>query len=298
MQGARQVTLSRLMLCTDLDRTLIPNGPQPESSQARGYLQSLVSRPEVTLVFVSGRDRALVEQAMTSYQLPCPDFVIGDVGTSIYRVGPEHEWSPLGSWERHIAVDWGGKTAADLQIMLNDIEALRPQESSKQNRFKLSYYLAIECDTDGLSSIIHQRLESAGVQARLVWSVDEVENTGLLDVLPLRASKLHAIEALMEQQGFDLDSTVFCGDSGNDMEVLISPVPAVLVANAHEDIRCRAIKLAQEAGTEKQLYTASGGVLEMNGNYGAGMLEGIAHYYPETLTWIAQTADASNRIAL
>ena len=25
----------RLLLCTDLDRTLIPNGPQPESPRAR-----------------------------------------------------------------------------------------------------------------------------------------------------------------------------------------------------------------------------------------------------------------------
>ena len=292
------MTLSRLLLCTDLDRTLIPNGPQPESGQARGYLESLVSRPEVTLVFVSGRDRALVEQAMTSYQLPCPDFVIGDVGTSIYRVGPKHEWSPQVSWQRQIAADWGGKSATDLQIMLDDIEVLRLQESSKQNIFKLSFYVPVEQDTGGLSSIIHQRLESAGVQARLVWSVDEVENTGLLDVLPLRASKLHAIEALMEQQGFNLDNTLFCGDSGNDMEVLISPVPAVLVANGHEDIRCSAIKLARQAGTEKQLYVASGDFLNMNGNYGAGMLEGIAHYYPDTLAWFAQLTDSPDRISL
>jgi hypothetical protein len=180
--------------------------------------------------------------------------------------------------------------------MLEDIEALRPQERSKQNLFKLSFYVSVEQDNVGLSSIIHQRLESAGVHARLVWSVDEVENTGLLDVLPLRASKLHAIEVLMKQQGYNLDNTVFCGDSGNDMEVLISPVPAVLVANSHEDIRCLAVKLARQAGTEKQLYVASGGFLNMNGNYGAGMLEGIAHYYPDTLAWFAQPTESPNRI--
>jgi len=292
------VTLSRLLLCTDLDRTLISNGPQPESPQARGYLEALVSRPEVTLAFVSGRDRALVEQAMTGYQLPCPDFVIGDVGTSIYRVGPKHAWSPLDSWQRQIAADWDGKSATDLRIMLDDIEALRPQESSKQNLFKLSFYVPVEQDTGGLSSIIHQRLESAGVRARLVWSVDEVENTGLLDVLPLRASKLHAIEALMEQQGFDLDNTVFCGDSGNDMEVLISPVPAVLVANGHEDVKKLAVKLTQQAGTDKQLYIASGDFLNMNGNYGAGMLEGIVHYYPDAQAWFGQPTESSNRIVL
>lgn len=286
------MTLSRLLLCTDLDRTLIPNGPQPESPQARGYLESLVARPEVTLAFVSGRDRVLVEKAISTYGLPCPDFVIGDVGTSIYRVGTGHEWSSLDSWEQQIAVDWGGKSATDLQNLLSDIKVLKPQESSKQNLFKLSFYVPVEADTGGLSSSIQQRLEAAGVKARLVWSIDEIENIGLLDVLPLGASKLHAIEALMRQQGFDLHNTVFCGDSGNDMEVLISPVPAVLVANGHGDIQNQALELARRAGTGKQLYIASGNFLNMNGNYSAGMLEGIAHYYPETLAWFAPVGDS------
>ena len=289
------MTLSRFLLCTDLDRTLIPNGSQPESKQARSYLQSLVSRPEVTLAFVSGRDRVLVEEAISSYDLPVPDFVIGDVGTTIYRVGPRHEWLRLASWESQIAVDWGGKSAADLQQMLDGIDGLRLQESSKQNLFKLSFYVPVELDIDGLGTAVEQRLTSGGVQARLVWSVDEVDNTGLLDVLPLRASKLHAIEALMEQQGYDLGNTVFCGDSGNDMEVLVSPVPAVLVANGHADVKQRALQMARQAGTEKQLYVASGGFLNMNGNYAAGMLEGIAHYHPDTLTWLGQGGKSVDR---
>lgn len=290
------MTLSRLLLCTDLDRTLIPNGPQPASPQARGYLESLVRRDELTLAFVSGRDRVLVEQAISRYDLPCPDFVIGDVGTSIYRVGSRHEWCALDSWERQISVDWGGKSATDLQNLLSDIEVLRAQESSKQNLFKLSFYVPVEQDTDQLSSIIQQRFEPAGIKARLVWSIDEIENTGLLDVLPLRASKLHAIEALMQQQGFELSNTVFCGDSGNDMEVLVSPVPAVLVANGHRDIQKQALELARQAATEQELYIASGNFLNMNGNYSAGILEGIAHYYPETLAWFGQAGLSAGKI--
>ena len=289
------MTPGRFLLCTDLDRTLIPNGSQPESQRAREYLESFVSRPEVTLVFVSGRDRVLVEHAISGYDLPTPDFVIGDVGTTIYRVGPTHDWSALAAWQHEIAVDWGGKSAADLQRILGDLDGLQLQESSKQNLFKVSFYVPVDLDIGGLSSVIHQRLETAGIQARLVWSVDEVDNTGLLDVLPLRASKLHAIEALMRQQGFNSDNTVFCGDSGNDMEVLVSPVPAVLVANGHEDVKRRAMELAQQAGTEKQLYIAGGNFLNMNGNYAAGMLEGIVHYHPDMLSWFGQGANAFGR---
>ena len=56
--------LERLLICTDLDRTLIPNGTQPESSGARDHFATLVDRPEVTLAYVSGRHRALVKAAI------------------------------------------------------------------------------------------------------------------------------------------------------------------------------------------------------------------------------------------
>lgn len=291
------MTPARLLLCTDLDRTLIPNGPQPESPLARKYLCELANRPEVTLVFVSGRHRDLVEQAMQTHDLPTPDYVIGDVGTTIYRVGSTHAWVGLGAWERQIATDWGGKSHAELENLLKDIDVLQAQENSKQNRFKLSYYLPIGQDTDELSILIRQRLEPAAVKARLVWSVDDIEHTGLLDILPMKASKLHAIEALMEQLDFDVSNTVFCGDSGNDMEVLISPVPAVLVANSRQDIQTGALEQARRHGTEKQLYIASGNFMNMNGNYAAGMLEGIAHYYPGVLAWMGQPVYATGSVA-
>jgi HAD superfamily hydrolase (TIGR01484 family) len=279
-----------LLICTDLDRTLIPNGPQPESPGARRRFAELTDRPEVTLVYVSGRHRALVEEAIATYRLPLPDFVIGDVGTTIYRVGEERSWQHLTSWEDQIARDWGGHSHGDLLALLKNFPVLRMQELSKQNRLKLSYYLPLYQDIDKLSAEIRPRLEAAGVQARLVWSVDDIADIGLLDVLPAGASKRHAIEALMREQGFDLLHTVFCGDSGNDMEVLISPIPSVLVANSRAEVKRLARELATEAKTEEYLYVAEGGVLGMNGNYSAGMLEGIAHYHPHITDWLSESA--------
>ena len=82
---------AHLLIATDLDRTLLPNGAEPESPGAREMFARLVSRPEVTLAFVSGRHRELVEDAIEEFSLPQPDFVIGDVGTSIYHVdAPGH----------------------------------------------------------------------------------------------------------------------------------------------------------------------------------------------------------------
>ena len=86
--------------------------------------------------------------------------------------------------------------------------------------------------------------------------------------------------------GFSFENTVFSGDSGNDIEVLASPVAAVLVANSQPDVRELATLLANENGCPDKLYIAKGDFHGMNGNYSAGILEGIAHYFPYTKDWI------------
>jgi len=282
--------IDRLLICTDLDRTLIPNGPQSESPCARQHFSTLVSRPEVTLTYVSGRHRALVKQAITCYRLPIPNFVIGDVGTTIYRIGAKQEWQSLTSWETGIGKDWGGNTYVEIKTLLAHISDLRAQEPSKQNIYKLSYYVPLQSDRKALSVMIRHCLRSAGVEANMIWSVDEPQGVGLLDIIPAHASKYHAIEALMTGHGFDYSNTVFCGDSGNDIEVLASPIPAVLVGNSQDDLRQLARRLSIETGHREQLYIAQGGFMGMNGNYSAGILEGIAYYHSEVQNWLVREA--------
>lgn len=278
--------IDRLLICTDLDRTLIPNGPQSESAHARQYFSHLVSRPEVTLAYVSGRHRELVEKAITHYCLPVPDFVIGDVGTTIYHVGQRHDWQLQSHWLEQIALDWNDLSWRDLSKLLNDLAALRLQEYSRQNTHKLSYYVPLKIDYASLTAQIEQRLQAQSINARLVWSIDEPAGVGLLDILPRRASKYHAIESLMTDENFTPQNTIFCGDSGNDMEVLVSPLPAVLVANCQPEVRQQALKLVSQQQTENELYIARGGFMQMNGNYSAGILEGIVHYYPDCIAWM------------
>ena len=172
-----------ILICTDLDRTLLPNGRQPESPKARAFFARLVSRPEVTLAYVSGRHRELIEDAIREYGLPLPDWVIGDVGTTIYRVCAG-EWLHWHAWEQDIATDWRGLTANNLRPLFTDLPSLRLQEESKQNRYKLSYYLPLQTDIDTLQREMSQRLNAQKVAASLIYSVDEAALTGLLDVLP------------------------------------------------------------------------------------------------------------------
>ncbi|MDX1571269.1 MAG: HAD-IIB family hydrolase [Xanthomonadales bacterium] len=276
----------RLLIATDLDRTLIPNGPQPESPTARKRFARLASRDEVTLAYVSGRHIGLVRKAMYSFGLPQPDFIIGDVGTTIYQARPGAEPVAIAEWEDEIARDWSGCDAMALHGLLSDLTDLRLQEADKQNRCKLSYYLPLGADTSRLAKRIEKRLERAAVRTRLIFSIDEPRSIGLLDVLPERASKRHALEYLMKLLGHVPANTVFCGDSGNDLEVLVSAIPGVLVANSDPTVQEAAQRSSTERGLAHALYVARGAFLDMNGNYAAGILEGIAHFHPSTVEWM------------
>lgn len=277
--------MSQLLLCTDLDRTLLPNGPEAESQQARVKFSQLVERPEVTLVYVTGRHQQLVEQAIEQYQLPQADFVIADVGSTIYQING-YNWQYQPTWEDRINQDWQDKSANELHELLSGIQQLKLQEASKQNTHKLSYYLALDTDHQKVISMMQQLLEQHSIAANLIWSIDQEANIGLLDVLPASAGKRQAIEFLMQQLGFNYSDTVFAGDSGNDICVLSSPIHSVLVANADQQVREAAIKQAQANHQQASLYLAQGSFMGMNGNYSAGILEGVIHFVPQAEQWL------------
>lgn len=107
---------------------------------------------------------------------------------------------------------------------------------------------------------------------------------GLLDILPAVADKLQALRFLIEQNNYRPEQTLFAGDSGNDLEILASEIPSVIVANARRDVIQQAKQLSKESNTLARLYVASGGFQGMNGNYSAGILEGLAHFHPRLIS--------------
>ena len=276
---------NNILLCSDMDRTILPNGDQDESSQVRSVLRLLVERPEIQLAYVSGRDKQLIQKAIEKYDLPIPNYAIGDVGTTIYELIGSN-WNPWGDWFDEIAKDWNELDREDLSVFLKEFDDLTLQEPEKQNRFKLSYYTDESVDSRQLVDQIKQQLSSKKLRCRVIWSVDEQRGMGLVDVLPQRASKLHAIRYLMDQKGYLKSRVVFCGDSGNDLDVLTSDIQAVLVKNASDEVRREALESVVKNGRAETLYVAQGNFMGMNGNYTAGVLEGLAHFEPDVYPWI------------
>lgn len=277
-----------ILLCTDLDRTLLPNGLQPESPEARPLFRAVTSHPEVVLVYASGRSQALQQEAIQRYALPIPHFAIADVGTAIYRL-TSGNWEPWQEWALEMARGWRDARGADLARLLGEPPGLRLQEADRQSDFKLSYYAPLDYDVGSFRVWMDERLAADGLSGaaiELVWSVNEAHQIGLLDLIPIRATKLHALEFLISALGVERTRCVYGGDSGNDLAVLESGVPSVLVRNAREDVRREALRRAAECDNSAALYLARGGLKGMNGNYAAGILEGMVHFLPETERWL------------
>lgn len=272
--------MTRRLLCTDLDRTLIPNGAQPESPRAKALFTQLAKRQELTLVYVTGRHRLLIEQAILEYELPLPDLAIGDVGTTIYQVSSS-DWTLWPDWQDLLAESWPEAKVDGLKRCLQSEPDLNLQEEAKQNRFKVSYYYRLDANHEDLKSRVQTRAASCSLIANMVWSIDQANSVGLLDILPAKANKLTAIVYLMSRLNFQWQDTLFAGDSGNDMDVFRSDIPSVVVANAEPGIKRWALESKRE-----RLYVARGGLLELNGNYCSGILEGACHFWPEAVHWL------------
>ncbi len=273
-------------LFSDLDRTILPNGSQPESPQARPLLRTFVQHETLLLAYVSGRHLQLIREAIADYNLPVPAYAVGDVGSTIYR-SDNGDWHAWQAWRDRIAPDWNGACHDDLRQLFADLALLTPQESAKQNEFKLSYYAPVDCDYQGVIDEMQSRLRRHKVSASIVWSIDEAAHIGLLDVLPASATKLHAVEYLMAYHEIPVAQAVFAGDSGNDLPVIASgQVQAVLVRNAHSAVIKEAEQALRARSALDRLYVARGDFRGMNGNYSAGVLEGCVHFLPQCAHWL------------
>ena len=278
-----------ILLCSDLDRTLLPNGAQPESPQARPLFNALARHEALAIAYVSGRDLRLLQAAVQDYRLPVPDYAVGDVGTTIYEIHGD-QWLACPEWRQHIAPDWNDAVPQDLADLFRDLDELTLQAPDQQGAFKLSFYTPAVIDQPALFDEMTQRLNRHGVRANLIWSIDESIDKGLLDILPASANKLHAIRFLMAHYDIKPSQAVFAGDSGNDLPVFTSDIPSIAVANTHPDVIANAQTELNRNDGLASFYVARGGFLGMNGNYAAGVLEGLSHYIEPVRDWLAHAS--------
>ena len=262
------------ILATDLDRTLLPNGKWECDSEAIELFNSLTEKHDVLVVYVTGRNLSLTENAIHEYGLRYPDILCGDVGTTVRKY--EHgEWKLDIGWIEHVRRTSPRWDAGEIRDAVAGIDGIREQESEHLNQFKQSYYVRHEMK-DRVLRDVDERVKGKFDEV-IIYSFDSQDGKGLLDFLPASATKLTALEYMAEEFGVAKQDVVFCGDSGNDIFPLTAGFCGVLVKNADDQL-VENVHQAMRMKPDLKVYFAKGNFRGLNGNYASGVIEGACHY--------------------
>lgn len=257
-------------LATDLDGTLIPIDNNRDHLDDLHQLGELAAQSAFELVFVTGRHFESVADAIETYQLPLPGWIICDVGTTLLNWSETEEFVRVQEYRSELASIVENFPLDRLRESLQDLPDLRLQEPEKQGEFKLSYY----CEATDLQRNAHeieQRLTTLETPYSLIHSTDPFEHVGLLDLLPKGVSKAYALDWWVTFTNHDRERVVFAGDSGNDTAALTAGYRAIVVGNAHDSVVSKVRSAHSERGTSDRLYVAENTAT-------SGVLEGCRHF--------------------
>lgn len=238
-------------LATDLDGTFLGG-----SAAARAALYTAIEsqRDRMGLIFVTGRDLPFVETLCADTDVPWPDYVIGDVGTTIAGVTHSGDGggriTPLPDLEAHIAALW--RDAGDaVRAHLDGAPGLRLQDTPF--RYRVSYHYDPACYDPAVAAGI------AAMGLDMLISADE-----FLDVLPRGVQKGPSLMRLLTQLRLPESAVLVAGDTLNDLSLFETGLKGVAVGNSEPALIARLDGLTQT-------YRAQG-------QGAAGITEAIAHF--------------------
>ena len=258
------------VLATDLDGTLIPLNGCPENQTDLKRLSAVIQEQGIQLLFVTGRHLSSVETAIKEFQLPKPDWVICDVGTSIFQCTASGTFELVSQYADRLGEILGLSNIRPVAEQLKHISTLRLQEDEKQGPFKLSYYVDAQ-QLGAVSAAVSKTLSASKVDHELIASVDPFNGDGLIDILPLGVSKAFALNWWLSFQAIDFQSVIFSGDSGNDLAAMIAGYKTVVVGNADHALSQRVAQHHDEKGWKDRLFLAKSKAT-------SGVLEGVKFF--------------------
>ena len=235
-----------LVLATDLDGTFL-GGTKEDRSQFYAWIEA--HRDRVGLIFVTGRDPGFITELTRLRGVPRPDFVVGDVGTTIAKVGADHELAPIETLEAEISSAW--RDSGDrVRQALEDVSGLKLQPT--EFRYRVSYDLNAESFDDRAVAIV----ENLGLDVL-------ISDNRYFDVLPKGISKGPSLLRLLSHLDVRHQRTLVAGDTLNDFSMLSLGLPAVAVGNSEPAL------VRKLEGLEHVVFAEGEGV--------AGIAEAIAH---------------------
>ena len=203
------------VLATDLDGTFL-GGSEAARAALYGWIEA--RRDSVGLIFVTGRDPEFIVSLTRGTPIPTPDYVVGDVGTTIAHVTDAGEVEPIQALEDEIAGLWGDGGDRVRQA-LDGASGLTLQPTGF--RYRVSYDL----DPHALDPEARPRIEAMGYDVL-------ISDNRFFDVLPKGVSKGPSLRRLVSHLGIAEPRVLTAGDTMNDHSMLASGLPAVAVGNS------------------------------------------------------------------
>lgn len=208
-----------LVLATDLDGTFL-GGSSADRTKFYQWIES--NRDRVGLIFVTGREPGFITDLTKRRGVPKPDFVIGDVGTTIASVGDDHFLTPIEALEAEIVEAWGDANTR-VQAALRNVSGLKLQSTGF--RFRVSYDLDPDAFDDSALDIV----ADLGLDAL-------VSDNRFFDVLPKDISKGPSLLRLLSHLDIQNERTLVAGDTLNDLSMLTLGLPSVAVGGSEDKL--------------------------------------------------------------
>ncbi len=165
--------------------------------------QTITAHPDIQLAYVTGRSLESVLPLLADPTLPQPDYIIADVGASLYHGETLQPIQPL---QQDIDARWPGET--QVASALADIPELVRQDIPQARR--CSYFCTPERAADPALKEIAEALD-----CDLLYSADLY-----LDFLPRGVNKGSSLLRLVELIGIDPEQVLVAGDTLNDLAML------------------------------------------------------------------------------
>ncbi len=226
-----------MLLATDLDGTFL----RGSAADCQQLYQLVAAHPDIQLAYVSGRGLETVQPLLADPALPQPDYIICDLGATVFNGKTLQPIVPLQS---QISARWPGEqTVAEA---FQGFAELERQATPQQGR--CSYF----CKANEITPAM--RAVAAELECEILLSAPT-----LLDILPKDVSKGKTLSALVKQLGIDPESVLVAGDSINDVSLLTQGFKGVCVGNALPEL------LEQTKGLSRVLHSkveGCGAILE------------------------------------
>jgi glucosylglycerol-phosphate synthase/sucrose-6F-phosphate phosphohydrolase len=231
-----------MLLATDLDGTFLAGSPE---DRLRLY-QLIATHPEIKLAFVTGRGRENVMPLLSDPTVPCPDYIICDVGGTVVDGASLEALQPL---QASIDARWPGeRVVADAMARF---ERLERQDVPQQRR--CSYF----CHSDAVSADIEA--VAASLECEVLYSGGRY-----LDILPRGVNKGSTLRALVDQLGLAPEQVLVAGDTLNDLSMYEADFKGVCVGESEHGL------LEATRGRPRVLHARHPGC--------GGILEAIEHF--------------------